>query len=80
MRKPGSKPPPKKSGPLNSSNINNISYDPQTKLLEVTFKKGEKYTYENVLPEKHAEFMKSPSKGEFLYKHIIPKHAIWKKS
>lgn len=71
---------PKKSGPLNSSNIDSISYDPISKLLTVGFKKGQKYQYENVDPQKYVDFVKSTSKGEFLHKHIIPKHTIWKKS
>lgn len=63
----------------NSSQVKQIDYKPEEKILEVTFLTGKKYAYYDVLAEtwdgvKNAEsigkFLNSEVKGKFKYKQI----------
>lgn len=49
-----------------SSNIVSIGYDESSQTLEVEFKDGAVYQYYNVGQSIYDEFIKSPSKGQFL--------------
>jgi hypothetical protein len=49
-----------------SSNIVSVGYDETSQTLEVEFKDGAVYQYYNVGQNIYDEFMKSPSKGQFL--------------
>jgi len=61
--------------PVKSSNINSVSYDPDTKTMEVKFKSGQTYAYQGVDAEKHAALMSADSVGGFIHAHIKGKHA-----
>ncbi|QHJ00077.1 KTSC domain-containing protein [Xylophilus rhododendri] len=63
---------------VESNQVAEIGYDPETKTLAVTFTRGQAlYQYPDVEPEKHAEFMAAESKGVFFGAHI--KHLPFKK-
>lgn len=49
-----------------SSNIVSVGYDESSQTLEVEFKDGAVYQYYNVGQNIYDEFIKSPSKGQFL--------------
>lgn len=53
-----------------SSQILSIGYDAQTETLEIEFKGGSVYQYEEVPAEVHAAFMTAPSKGNFFRERI----------
>jgi hypothetical protein len=53
--------------PVESSSIATIGYDPETKILEIEFKKsGERYRYFEVPADAYDAFMSAPSKGTYL--------------
>lgn len=58
----------------NSSNIKAIGYDEKNNTLEVIFKNGGHYSYENVSIEMHKELMTADSVGTHFSKHIKGKH------
>ena len=53
--------------PVQSSIIFAIGYDPETRTMEIDFKTGAVYQYEQVPPELHKDFMESSSKGTFFH-------------
>jgi len=53
-----------------SSNIKAIGYDEESKTLEVVFKGGGHYSYENVPVEAHKELMAAKSIGNYLHSNI----------
>lgn len=60
--------------PVDSSQVDRVGYDAETKTLAVQFKHGARaiYHYPNVKPETHAAFMAAESKGVFFREHINP--------
>jgi hypothetical protein len=58
--------------PVDSSQVDRVGYDAESKTLAVQFKHGAKaiYHYPNVEPETHAAFMAAESKGVFFREHI----------
>jgi hypothetical protein len=64
--------------PVESSNIQAIGYDPQTRVMEVEFGRdvypgyphNRVYQYFEVPSEVHQALMNAPSHGEFLYEHV----------
>lgn len=61
---------------VNSSNVDEIGYNPETKVLSVRFKQGGLYHYNNVEPEKYDALKKADSIGSHLHKHIKPHHSF----
>lgn len=55
-----------------SSNVATIGYDKPTRKMQVKFKSGATYEYENVPPEVHAKFLNAPSPGAHFAKHVRP--------
>jgi hypothetical protein len=55
---------------VKSSTIASVGYDVKTKVLEVEFINGDVYTYSNVPKEIYFAFLKSSSKGKYLWKYI----------
>ncbi len=49
-----------------SSNVLSIGYDAAAQTLEVEFRNGSVYQYYNVPENIHEEFMRAPSKGQFI--------------
>jgi len=62
--------------PITSSNIATVGYDPATRTMEVTFKSGSTYAYENVSPEQ-VTLLKSHG-TKYLISAIIPHHTSTK--
>lgn len=56
--------------PVSSSTIVSVGYDATSQTLEVEFKSGGTYQYYNVPQNTHEEFMRAPSKGQFLATYI----------
>ena len=54
--------------PVVSSNIRSIGYESGT--LEVEFKDGSVYQYDNVPPSVHSGLMSAPSHGEYMDRHV----------
>ena len=52
--------------PVKSSNLSKIGYDPETRILEVRFKHGGTYDYENVPPSAYKRLNNAKSKGHAL--------------
>jgi len=55
---------------LNSTNINEIGFDPDTNTLRVQFKTGAEYEYEGVSQETFNQFRDAPSAGKFFHQRI----------
>lgn len=55
---------------VQSSNVNSIGYDEESKTLEVEFHGGGVYQYSDVPKEVYEDFMNAPSHGKFLHKVI----------
>ena len=53
-----------------SSNIASAGYDPETRVLEITFGYGGTYRYRDVDPETWQEFQSAPSAGGYHRRHI----------
>jgi hypothetical protein len=55
---------------VQSSNLVSVGYLPENKILEVEFKGGTIYQFDQVPPEVWAEFQKAPSKGQWFAAEI----------
>lgn len=66
---------PKKQRP---PNIVNVTHDPITKDLHVTFHNGQTYVYSDVHPITYSNMLKAPSLGQFFHAHVKTKHAYHK--
>ncbi len=56
--------------PVESTNVKAIGYDPVSGIMRVEFKSGGSYDYPGTVPEEHAAFMASDSKGKYFHRHI----------
>jgi KTSC domain len=57
--------------PVESSMLQAVGYDPETRILEVVFSSGQTYYYKDVPPEVHQELMAADSKGQYMRAAII---------
>jgi hypothetical protein len=55
---------------VQSSNLSQVGYDPETRTLAIVFKKGDLYHYDDVPPEVFDELMEAPSTGRYFSQHI----------
>ena len=55
---------------VSSSNIVSIGFEAETSVLEVEFKGGSVYQYEDVPTSLHESLMSSPSQGKFFAQFI----------
>ncbi len=62
---------------VDSSMVDIIGYDKKARRLEVVFKSGKAYFYEEVPPEIYAELMASGSKGRYMRANIIGKYPCY---
>lgn len=53
-----------------SSNVRQIGYDAELRLLRVIFHSGDTYDYPDVSPETWEALMDAPSKGSFMASHL----------
>ncbi len=58
--------------PVKSSQLASIGHDPETNKLEVEFKTGGVYEYDNFTAEDFAALQGAESVGSYFYKHIKP--------
>lgn len=56
--------------PVESSNLQEIGYDPETSTLYVGFLNGSRYAYKDVPEEIFEEFKGADSMGRFLHRRI----------
>ena len=56
---------------VKSSMIEAVGYDHESRLLEVVFKDGEVYHFENVPVSEYVGLMRAPSKGLFMHANIL---------
>lgn len=56
--------------PVASSNLTSVGYDEAAQTLEVEFLNGTVYQYYNVGSDLYEQFMRAPSKGQFLNTYI----------
>lgn len=56
--------------PVVSSNIEGIGYDPVFARLWVRFKSGAKYVYWKVESYVYLDFLRAPSKGQYLHRVV----------
>lgn len=61
--------------PVRSSNIAAIGYDAVTGILEIEFKNGDVYQYDNVAEATHKALMKANSIGSYVAIHIKNKYS-----
>lgn len=59
-----------KRKPLTSSLLNSVAYDASHALLEVEFRDGSVYRYENVPPDVHEDLLRAESHGKFFIRYI----------
>jgi hypothetical protein len=60
--------------PVESSNLKEVGYDPDTQVLRVKFHNGGLYEFDGVSEEKHAALMAADSKGRHFMTHIRHHH------
>ena len=60
--------------PVESSTIEAIGYDPETRQMKVRFKSGGTYSYDGVPAHEHAKLMGAESHGSHFHKHIKSKY------
>lgn len=58
----------------NSTNLNMYSYNPQTKIFSILFKRGTLYKYNNVEKEVVYKFLNATSIGQTFRKYILDKY------
>ena len=66
--------------PVQSSNLNSVGYDSDTKTLEIEFHDGGIYQYFEVPSDIHEGLMSAPSKGKFHHefiKNVYRYQKIW---
>jgi hypothetical protein len=59
---------------VDSSNVEAIGFDGETRELWVQFVGGKAYIYSDVPEEVHAEFMQADSKGSYLNRELKPNY------
>ncbi len=57
--------------PVESSMIEAVGYDPDTKEMEVVFHSGEIYRYSDVPRETYEGLLAAGSKGQYMHAHVI---------
>lgn len=53
-----------------SSNLQSVGYDPENRVLHVTFKSGATYAYDGVGQETYDDLLSSPSPGRYMVEWI----------
>lgn len=59
-----------KRAPVSSSNIDSVGYDPGSATLEIAFKGGGVYQYQNVPQGEYNGLMNASSKGSYFHANI----------
>lgn len=65
---------------VTSSNIDTVGYDNDTRQLQVTFKSGDTYRYQDVPVSTFASLLTAKSRGSFFAKNVAKKFTPMKVS
>ena len=57
---------------VNSSAINSVTYDNETNVLTIEFKRGAEYDYPNVPEIEFKNLVRAPSVGKYFNQYIKP--------
>lgn len=55
---------------IDSSSLRSVGYDRVARALEVEFRSGSVYRYDEVPSEVYSELLRSPSKGQFFQERV----------
>jgi hypothetical protein len=58
--------------PVNSSNIASVGHDPHTNVMEIEFRSGKVFQYDDVNPDEHAAMLRAPSIGSHFANILRP--------
>jgi hypothetical protein len=58
--------------PVQSTNLSAIGYEPDTMLMQIQFKNGSLYAYQNVEPDTYQTLVTSPDPGRYFAEIIKP--------
>lgn len=58
--------------PITSSNLSQIGYDPDTMTMQIMFKNGSLYAYQNVEPETYDAMINGGDPGRYFAEIIKP--------
>ena len=61
---------------VNSSMLRRVRYDPKNRFLDVVFRTGEKYRYQDVPPDEYDGLMNAESHGKYMQMHIINRYDV----
>jgi hypothetical protein len=61
---------------VNSSMLRRVRYDPKSRFLDVVFRTGEKYRYEDVPQDEYDGLMKAKSHGHYMQANIIDQYDV----
>lgn len=64
----------KEFAPLNSSMLEGVHYDPDTRVLTAKYRNGATYTHHDIPAEKHAALMEAASPGSYFNAKIRDNH------
>lgn len=64
--------------PVRSSNLKSVGYSKPEKVLEVEFRSGSVYQFEEIHPHTARYLMQAPSKGKFFWKNVRGKYPYQK--
>lgn len=56
--------------PVKSSNLASVGYDPDRKVLRVSFLNGKSFDYKSVRPTVFSELLAAESAGKFFHAHV----------
>ena len=59
--------------PVDSSSVASVGYDPVTSVLEIEFRNGKVYRYQQVPRAAHRLLMQAPSIGKYVNEVIKPR-------
>lgn len=59
--------------PVKSSNVQGVAYDPATQTMQIQFKGGKTYTYNDVPEEIHTNLHKADSIGKYVGANVVGK-------
>jgi uncharacterized protein len=63
---------------LRSSNLHSVEYDPETRVMEISFKRGSIYTYADVDQGTYDSLMAAASPGAYFATNIKDKFSFTK--
>ncbi|MDB5720564.1 MAG: hypothetical protein JWP15_1182 [Alphaproteobacteria bacterium] len=59
---------------VSSSAVDSVDYDPESRILHIRYKLGDRYSYFEVPGEAYRQLLDAPSIGAFVNRRIKPNH------